>query len=81
MELDMAKGAKKKGFHRYISWKRKVQEGIPFLVSNTGTLVKTDKKAEVFKNIFALVFTNACSTCGPELNVLKSRNRGSPLLL
>ena len=80
----MARGAKKnkKGFYRYINWKRKVQEGIPFLVSNTGMLVTTGKeKAEVFTNIFALVFTSACSTHGPGLIGLKSSNRGSPLLL
>jgi len=35
----------------YINWKRKVQEGLPSLVSNKGRLVTTDKeKAEVFNS-------------------------------
>ena len=43
LELDFAGGAKKdkKGFYRYISWKNKVQEIVPFLVSNIGKLVRT----------------------------------------
>jgi len=79
----MARGAKKnkKGFYTSTG-KGKSRRGIPFLVSNTGMLVTMGKeKAEVFTNIFALVFTSACSTHGPGLIGLKSSNRGSPLLL
>jgi len=34
LDLDLAKGGKKikKGFHRYINRKRKVQEGVPSLL-------------------------------------------------
>jgi len=44
LELDLARGAKKdkKGFYGYINWKRKVQEGISPLVSNTDSRVTTD---------------------------------------
>ena len=46
----MAKGAKKnnKGFYKYLNQKRRVQESVPPLVSDTGKLVTNDKeKAEV----------------------------------
>lgn len=38
LELILARGAKKdkKGFYRYINWKRKVQEDVSPLLSNTG---------------------------------------------
>jgi len=40
----LEKGVKKnkKGFYVYINWKRKVQEGVPSLVSSTGRLVTMD---------------------------------------
>jgi len=50
----LARSAKKnkKGFCRYINWKRKVQEGVPPLVSNTARLVpRYRKKAEMIDNI------------------------------
>ena len=45
----MVRDAKqKKGFHRYLNLKRKVQDGAACLVGDTGKLVTTDKeKAEV----------------------------------
>ena len=55
LKLSFARGTKrnKRGFYRYINWKRKVQVGIPSLVSNTGGLITADKeKAEVFDNFF-----------------------------
>jgi len=55
LELDLASGTKKKCFYRYISWKRKDQEGAPSLVSNRGRWVTADKeKADVFNNFFCL---------------------------
>ena len=52
LELNLARGVKKdkKGFYRYISWKRKVQEDILSLVSGTGRLIIRDKKSEIFYN-------------------------------
>jgi len=67
LQLDLARGAKKnkEGFYRHSNQKRKAQEGVTFLESNTGRLVTTDKeKAEVLK-LFALVFTSDCSTHSP----------------
>ena len=66
LELDLERGARKnkQGLYRYIKWKRKVQEGIPSLKSNTGRLLSMDK-AEVLKNIFSSVFTSDCSTHSP----------------
>ena len=45
----MAKDTKSdKGFHRYVSQKKKVNESIPSMMSKTGKLVTTDEeKAEV----------------------------------
>jgi len=65
LELDFSRDAKndKIGFYRYVNQKRKVQEGIPSLVSNTGRLVtKGKEKGKVFSNFFASVFTRECST-------------------
>ena len=58
----MARSAKKnkKGFYSYFSQKRKVQEDVPPLVSDTGRLVTIDKEeVEVFNNIFASVFSDS----------------------
>jgi len=46
LELDLARGAvkDKKGFYSYVNWKRKVQEGVPSLVSNRGRLLTMDRK-------------------------------------
>ena len=55
LELNFAGNARKnkKGFYRYLSQKRKVQEGVPPLVSYTGRLVTADKeKAEVLTKFF-----------------------------
>ena len=49
----MARSAKKneKGLYRYTNQKRRVQEGVLSLVSNTDRLVTTDKKkAEALSN-------------------------------
>lgn len=61
----MARDTKKntKVFYWYMNWKRKVQEGISFLLSNTGRLVKMDKeKTEMLNNVFASVITSNCPT-------------------
>lgn len=53
LELDLARGANKdkKGFCRYINWKRKDQGGVLSTVNNKGRIVTADKeKAEVFNN-------------------------------
>ena len=58
----MARDAKvnKKGFYSYLNQERKVQEGIPCLVSDTDKLVTTDKKvAEVLYSTFASIFSKA----------------------
>ena len=49
LQLGLVRDAKqKKGFHRYLNLKRKVQDGAACLVGDTGKLVTTDKeKAEV----------------------------------
>jgi len=62
LELDLARGLNnsKKGFCRYISRKRKVQEGAPPLVSDTDRLVTADK-VKVLKNVLP-VFTGNCSS-------------------
>lgn len=56
MELDLATGAKNKiCFYRYTNQRRKAQEDILFLVSNTCRLVTKEKeKTEVFNNFFCL---------------------------
>lgn len=45
LQLDLARDAKKnkEGFYRHFNQKRKAQEGVTFLVSNTGRLVTTDR--------------------------------------
>lgn len=65
LEQDLARDTKKntKVFYWYMNWKRKVQEGISFLLSNTGRLVKRDKeKTEMLNNVFASVITSNCPT-------------------
>jgi len=65
----------KKCFNRHISQKRKVQEGVPLLVNDTGRLVAMDKeKAEVLDNAFALVFTSSFFSCITQANKLKHEN-------
>ena len=67
LELNLARDAKKnkKGFYRCLNQKRKVQEGVPTLVSDTGRLKRTEKeKAEVLKSFFPLVFPDSSpGTC------------------
>ena len=62
LKLDFTSGAERnrKGFCRYISRKRKVQEGAPPLVSDTDRLVTADK-VKVLKNVLP-VFTGNCSS-------------------
>ena len=70
LEINLARNAKKnkKGFYRYLNQKRKVQEGIPPLVSNKGRLVTTDKeKVEVLNNFFVLAFSDNCSSHSPPM--------------
>lgn len=45
LQLDLARDAKKnmEGLYRHFKQKRKAQEGVTFLVSNTGRLVTTDR--------------------------------------
>ncbi|KFP56376.1 hypothetical protein N322_05521, partial [Cariama cristata] len=60
LELNFVRKAKnnQKGFFRYVSQKRKLEEIIPPLMSKTRKLVTTDEeKAEVLNNFFASVFT------------------------
>ena len=60
LDLNLARDAKKnkEGLYRYLNQKRKVQESIPHLMSDTGRLVTTDReKAEILNNFFALVST------------------------
>ncbi|KFR14245.1 hypothetical protein N306_11783, partial [Opisthocomus hoazin] len=64
LELNLARDAKnnKKGFCRYVSWKKMVKESVPPLTSETGELATADEeKAEVLNNIFASVFTGNLS--------------------
>ena len=66
LELNLARGEKKMGFHRYLNQKKKVQEGILPLVSDTGKLVTADEeKGEVLNNFFVLTFSDNCSSCSP----------------
>lgn len=52
-----------RGFYRYIRWKRKVQESICSIMSNTGRLVTTDKEqAEVLNFLPQSSLTNALHT-------------------
>ena len=65
LELNLARDAKKnkKGFYRYLNQKRKVQEAVPLLVSDTGKLVTTDKeKAEVLTKFF-LPWSSLITAC------------------
>lgn len=66
LELDLARSAKrnKKGFYRYVSHKRKVQEGTPTtLVNKTDWLVTTgEEKAQILNSIFTSVFIGNCSS-------------------
>jgi len=51
MELILARDAKKSGFYRYVSQKRKVKESVSLLMIKNGNLVSTDEeKAEVLNN-------------------------------
>ena len=57
LELNLAREAKnnKKFFYRYVSRKKKVKESVPWLMSETGTLVTADEeKAEILNNVFCL---------------------------
>ena len=68
LELGLARNAKndKKVIYRYINCQRKVQKGIPHLVSNTGRLITTDReKADVLINLFTSVFTGNFSAQSP----------------
>ncbi|KFQ75677.1 hypothetical protein N337_11763, partial [Phoenicopterus ruber ruber] len=65
MELNLARDAKnyKKDFYSCVSWKTKVKESVPTLMSTTGKLVSMDEeKADVLNNIFASVFTGNLSS-------------------
>ena len=60
MELHFARDGKniKQGFYRHISQKRKAKEYVSPLINEKGKLATTDmKKAEVFHEYFASVFT------------------------
>ena len=68
LELNLAWDAKKnkKGFHRYLNQKRKVQGVLPPSVSDTGKLVTTDKeKDEVPKRFFASIISDNCLPHSP----------------
>lgn len=76
----MARDAKvnKKGFYSYLNQERKVQEGIPCLVSDPDKLVTTDKKvAEVLYSTFASIFSNNCSPHSPHMFGLVGGDSGS----
>jgi len=60
MELSLARDTRndKKSFYRYVSWKRKVRQNAPNLMSKNGKLVTRGKEnAEVLNNLFASFFT------------------------
>ena len=64
----MARGAEKnkKILYKYVKLERKVQDGVPSLVSNLGRLVATDKEnAEVLSKCFASVFSGNFSSHSP----------------
>jgi len=57
LELNLARDVKnnKKGFQRYVSWKKMVKESVSPLMSETGELATADEeKAEVLNNLFCL---------------------------
>lgn len=65
LELNLAKDIKNnnKGFYKYISQKRKVNESVPSLMRKTGKLVIVDEeKAEVVNKFLASAFTVSLST-------------------
>ena len=62
--MNVTRDAKKSknGFYRKLNKKRKVQEGLSPLVSDTDRLIEKDKqKAVVLNNFFASVFSDNCS--------------------
>ena len=63
-ELNLERNAKKnkKCFYRYLNQKRKVQESISPLLSDTDKLETTGKEKVEVLDIFALVFSDNCSS-------------------
>ena len=77
LELNLPRDARenKKGFCRSLNQKKKVQEAVPPLMSDTGKLVTAEKgKAEV---LFALVFSDKCSSHSSQTFGLIGGDRGS----
>ncbi|KFQ31696.1 hypothetical protein N332_00599, partial [Mesitornis unicolor] len=78
LKLNLARDAmkNKEGFYRYVNQKRKVKECVPYLMSNSGELVPTDKeKAEVL-NLFASVFTGNLSPHSSQVDDPQDKNQG-----
>lgn len=59
LELNLVRNAKdKKGYYKYISYKRKTRENVELLLNGAGNLVVKDmEKAKVLNATFGLVLT------------------------
>ena len=83
MELNLARGVKssKKGFSRYIGWKRWMNECVPPLINENGELASSDmEKAEVPNEFFASVVTSSQASFASCVTELLGGGQGSKTL-